>query len=191
MATVVDQYFRKSKSWREEGEALREILRDCPLDEQLKWGKPCYSAEGGNIAIIQKMKSFIALMFFKGALLSDSKGLLREQGKNTRSARRLEFTSVADVEKKRAAIKRFVRDAIKVEKAGLKVEKPTKIDWAPEFKARLKKDRALRKAFDALTPGRKREYNIYFSGAKQSETRERRIDRYAKKILDGKGFRDR
>lgn len=191
MSTGVDAYLRKNKLWKAETEALREVLCECELDEQIKWGKPCYSADESNIAIIQNMKGFVSLMFFKGALLEDKKGLLKEQGRNTRSAKRMEFTSVEEVVKQRTYIKRLVREAVKVDKAGLKVDKPAKLELVAELEKRLKKDRALGKAFSALTPGRQREYNIFVSGAKLSETRERRIDKFVEKILAGKGMRDR
>jgi len=186
----VDAYFAKAKRWQAESEALRAILLDCGLEEALKWGKPCYAFEGNNIAIIQKFEDFVALLFFKGALLEDPKGLLEQQGANTRSAKRLCFTDAKQVGKRKAAIKRFVRQAIDVEKAGKTVPKP-KLVLAKELKARLAQDPKLRKAFEALTPGRQREYNLYVSGAKQSKTREARVEKHVKAILAGRGLRDR
>ncbi|MCA9580900.1 MAG: YdeI/OmpD-associated family protein [Myxococcales bacterium] len=191
MASDVDRYFRTSKGWQEESKELRSILNKCDLTEELKWGKPCYGADGNNIAIVQKMKGFLALMFFKGALLQDPKALLKEQGPNSRSAKRLEFTSVSEIKRNEANIKHLVREALRVEKAGLKVTKPEKLELIPELRSLLKKDRALNEAFYALTPGRQREYNLHFGGAKQTETRQRRIDACTAKILAGKGFRDR
>ena len=182
--------FNGAKRWRDEGLKLREVLLDCGLCEEFKWGKPCYTDEGANIVIIQRMREFLALMFFKGALLKDPKGVLKQQGPNTHGALRMQFQSVAEVEKLKATIKRYVREAIKAERAGLSVPKSPPKPNVDELAARLAKDKALKTAFEALTPGRQREYNIYFSGAKQAKTRAARVERYAPKILDGKGFRD-
>ena len=185
----VDAYFANATRWVEESEALREILLGCDVQEALKWGKPCYAHAGKNIAVIQKMKNFLALLFFKGALLEDEHGLLEAQGENTRSARRLCFTDVKEVRKKKAAVRKFVRRAIEVEKAGLQVPKK-KVVLAEELQARLKDDPGLKAAFEALTPGRQREYNLYFSGAKQSKTRAARVEKWVPSIRAGKGMRD-
>ncbi|MCA9618828.1 MAG: YdeI/OmpD-associated family protein [Myxococcales bacterium] len=191
MDRQLDRQFDEAKLWQAEGAELRKILADCGLDEERKWGKPCYSHEGKNIAIIQRMKDHLALMFFKGALLDDPKGLLVEQGPNSRSAKRLELTSVSAVTKARPAIKRFVKAAIEVEKSGQQVEKPAKLELVEELAQRLKREPKLKKAFEALTPGRRREYNLFVSSAKQAATREKRIDKCAPQILSGKGLRDR
>lgn len=184
-----DAFFEKGKLWHREAVHVRKILLDCALDEELKWGKPCYTHGGDNIVILQRMRDFLALMFFKGALLSDPKGLLKAQGKNTRSAKRMCFTSVAEVKKSDKAIRSFVRKAIQVEKKGLKVDKP-KIVLAEELQAALDDDPKLKKAFQSLTPGRQREYNLHISGAKQSTTRTRRVEKHVAKILAGKGMRE-
>lgn len=189
MGQDVDQYFEKATRWREESEAVRAILLDCGLDEAIKWGKPTYASGGNNLCIQQKFKGFLALLFFKGALLEDPDGLLKSQGENTRSALRLEFTDVGQVTAAEAAIRDFVAQAIEVEAKGLKVEKP-ELELVPELLERFERDPALKEAFEGLTPGRQRAYNLYFGGAKQSETRARRIEKYAEKILEGKGFRD-
>ena len=187
----VDAYVARSQRWPEEISALRPILVGAGLDEDVKWAKPCYSHDGRNIAIVQEMKDFLALMFFKGALLRDPDGVLEEQGPNSRSARRMQFTSVDDVTRRADTITTYVREAIAVEEAGLDVGPAPEPDLAPELSERLDRDPAFRIAFEALTPGRQREYNLYFSGAKQAATRASRVEKYARKILDGKGFRDR
>lgn len=190
MDSRVDSLFSNATQWKSESVKLREVLNGCELTEELKWGKPCYSFEGKNIAIIQRMKEHLALMFFKGALLKDPDGVLEKPGENSRSGRRILFTTVQDVVKLESTLKAYVKSAIDVERAGLKVKKPTELDLAQEFAQRLKRDPKLKAAFEGLTPGRQRAYNLYFSAPKQSSTRERRIDKYVPKILIGKGFRD-
>lgn len=187
----VDAYIRRSEKWLDEMTDLRPILLSCGLTEEIKWSKPCYSHEGRNIAILQEMKEFLALMFFKGALLNDSEGVLEEQGPNSRSARRIRFTSVEDVARLTGTVKAYVDEAIDVEEAGLEVGPAPELLLVEQLQDRLDQDSALRTAFEELTPGRQREYNLYFSGAKQAKTREARVEKYAQKILDGKGFRDR
>ena len=187
----VDRYVEHSEHWPDEIAALRPILRDCGLDEDLKWRKPCYSHGGSNIVILQEMKGFLALMFFKGALLSDPDGVLESQGQNSRSARRMCFRSVDDVARLADTVAAYVSEAIAVENAGLHVGPAPDLVLVDELEVRLSDDHALRAAFDALTPGRQREYNLYFSDAKQSATRSSRVEKYAPKILAGKGFRDR
>lgn len=186
-----DAYIERSRRWPREISALRPMLLDAGLNEQIKWGKPCYSHDGRNVVIVQEMNDFLALMFFKGALLSDPDGVLRDQGPNSRSARRIEFTSVDDVERLAATVASYLREAIRVEESGLEMGPPPELVPVAELQDRLDADPALRAAFEALTPGRRREYDLYFSGAKQASTREGRIDRYVHKILDGKGLRDR
>ena len=187
----VDRYVEHSEHWPDEIAVLRPILRDCGLDEDLKWRKPCYSHGGSNIVILQEMKGFLALMFFKGALLSDPDGVLESQGQNSRSARRMCFRSVDDVARLADTVAAYVSEAIAVENAGLHVGPAPDLVLVDELEVRLSDDHALRAAFDALTPGRQREYNLYFSDAKQSATRSSRVEKYAPKILAGKGFRDR
>ncbi|MEZ5383853.1 MAG: YdeI/OmpD-associated family protein [Microthrixaceae bacterium] len=187
----VDAYIDRSDAWPEEMAALRPILLRCGLSEAIKWGKPCFSHDGDNIVIMQEMKAFLALMFFKGALLDDPDGVLVDQGPNSRSARRIEFTSVDDVTRLADTVAAYVAEAIDVEEAGLEVGPAPEPDLVDELRSRLDADPDLRAAFEGLTPGRRREYNLYFSDAKQSSTRERRVDKYVPKILAGKGFRDR
>jgi len=169
---------------------LRAILLDCGLHEALKWGKPCYTHGGVNIAILQKMNAFLALMFFKGALLDDPKGLLEEQGENSRSARRLCFTDVRQVARMDASVRSFVGKAIAVEEAGLELPKRPDLVLVDELRARLDRDPALKAAFEKLTPGRQREYNLQVSSAKQSKTRVQRVEQQVPRILAGKGLRD-
>lgn len=182
---------KRSTAWRNESDALREILLDCGLNEEIKWRTHCYSFEGKNIAIIQRMKAFLSLMFFKGALLEDAKGVLHRPGDHSNAARRFEFESLEDITRSTDTLRRYVREAIEIEKAGLKVAKPDKPVFAEELVAKLERDPSFKAAFEALTPGRQRGYNIYFSAPKGTEARQRRIDKYAQKILDGKGFHDR
>lgn len=190
MNPKVDDYVSRSVKWSDEIAALRPILLDCGLTEEIKWGKPCYTHQGKNIVIVQEMKDFLALMFFKGALLDDPAGVLEEQGQNSRSARRIRFTSVDDVERLAETVKAYVDEAVAVEEAGLRVGPPPEPVFVEELQERLDRDPAFRTAFESLTPGRRREYNLYFSSAKRPETRRARIEKYAQKILEGKGLRD-
>jgi uncharacterized protein YdeI (YjbR/CyaY-like superfamily) len=187
----VDAFVNRAKTWRGEIQKLRSILLDCGLDEALKWGKPCFLFEGKNVAIIQPFKQHCSLMFFKGALLEDSHGLLRSQGENTQSAMRLEFTSEAQITK--AVLKSYVKQAVAAEKEGLTVDFKAKreLELPEELTQILKKDRKLAKAFGALTPGRQRAYVLHFTGAKQSQTRTARIEKCIPKILAGMGMNDR
>ena len=190
-ASEVDKSFRSAKLWRAEADALRAALLDCGLAEELKWGKPCYSYDGKNIAIIQRMKDFLALMFFKGALLTDPDGVLERQGPNSRSGFRARFTSVKDVSRMKKSLKALVREAIDVEKKGLKVEKSNDLDMPAELVDAFDQDPDFKAAFDALTPGRRRGYVLHFSEAKQAKTRAARIEKYRDKIFEGRGFHDR
>jgi uncharacterized protein YdeI (YjbR/CyaY-like superfamily) len=187
----VDAYIDRSTKWPEVMTRLRPILAGCGLTEEIKWGKPCFSQDGHNIVIFQEMKEFLALMFFKGALLSDPDGILEEQGPNSRSALRICFRSIDDANRLADTVKAYVEEAIDVEEAGLQVAPAPVLPPPEELQNRLETDPAFKAAFEALTPGRQREYNLYFSDAKQSKTRTARVDKYAPKILAGKGFRDR
>ena len=191
MNPEVDACIRRSDKWPEEMAGLRPILLGCGLTEEIKWRKPCYSHEGRNIVILQEMKEFLALMFFKGALLKDPEGVLEKQGPNSRSARRIRFTSVEEVTRLAETVEAYVEEAIAVEEAGQKVGPAPEPVLVLELQSRLDRDPALRAAFEALTPGRRREYNLYFSGARQAKTRAARVGKYVPKILAGKGFRDR
>lgn len=190
-SSEVEAYVRQAKNWQGEIEKLRSLLLDCGLDEELKWGKPCFLFEGSNVAIIQPFKAHCSLMFFKGALIRDTYGLLRSQGQNTQSAMRLEFTGRGQI--KKAVVRAYVKQAIEVEKAGLKVDFRAKreLELPDELTEVLNRDRKLAEAFHALTPGRRRGYVLHFAGAKQSKTRTRRIERCIPRILAGKGMHDR
>lgn len=187
----VDAFVRRAKAWQAEMAKVRSILLESGLEEDLKWGKPCFAFEGKNVAILQPFKAHLSLMFFKGALLEDTRGLLRSQGENTQSALRLEFRSVADV--KKAVLKSYVKQAIAIEKAGLKVEFKAKqqLELPEELTQVLRKDRKLAKAFQALTPGRQRSYVLHLTAAKQSRTRTARIEKCAPRILAGLGMNER
>jgi len=187
----VDAFVNRAKNWQGEIQTLRSILLDCGLDEELKWGKPCFMFDGKNVAIIQPFKEHCSLMFFKGALITDTHSLLRSQGENTQFAMRLEFTSKDQI--KKAVVKTYVKEAIAVEKAGLKVDFKARreLELPEELTRILNKDSKLAKAFHALTPGRRRAYVLYFTGAKQSKTRTARIEKCISKILAGKGINDR
>ena len=187
----VDAFVSRARKWQGEIQKLRSILLGCGLAEDLKWGKPCFSFEGSNVAIIQPFKEHCSLMFFKGALIKDAHGLLRSQGTNTQSALRLEFTSEAQI--KKGVLQSYVKQAIAVEKAGLKVDFKAKreLELPEELAQILNKNRRLAKAFNALTPGRQRGYVLHFTGAKQSKTRTARIEKCIPQILAGKGFNDR
>lgn len=190
-SSKVDAFVSRAKRWQGEIRKLRSTLLDCGLDEDLKWGKPCFMFEGRNVAIIQPFREHCSLMFFKGALLRDTYGLLHSQGKNTQSALRLEFTSAAHI--KKTVVKSYVKQAIAVEKAGLKVDFKAKreLELPEELTQALKRDRKLASAFQALTPGRQRAYVLHITGAKQSKTRAARVEKCIPKILAGKGMNDR
>lgn len=187
----VDAYIERSTQWPDVMAALRPILLESGLTEEIKWGKPCYSHAGSNIVIMQEMKAFLALMFFKGALLGDPGAVLQEQGPNSRSARRVEFTSVESVTGMADLLSAYIDEAIQVEAAGLEVGPAPERALVPELQDRLDAEPDLRHAFESLTPGRQREYNLYFSGAKQAKTRVARIEKHAPQILKGHGLRDR
>lgn len=191
MNSKVDNFINKAKNWQEVMEQLRMVMLDCGLTETLKWGKPCYSFQESNIAIIQPFKESCALMFFKGTLLEDPEGILEKPGENSRVARRILFTSVEEVAEMESVLKAYVHEAKEVERAGLEVElEEKKVPIPEEFQEKLDENPALKTAFEKLTPGRQRGYLLYFSGAKQSKTRLRRVEKYIPKILDGKGLRE-
>lgn len=187
----VDAFVGRAKTWQGVIQKLRSTLLECGLHEDIKWGKPCFAFEASNVAIIQPFKEHCSLLFFKGALLEDTHGLLRSQGENTQSALRLEFTSEAQI--KKTVLKSYVKQAIAVEKAGLKVDFKARreLELPEELTEVLGKDRKLAKAFHALTPGRQRAYVLHFAGAKQSQTRTARIEKCIPKILAGIGMNDR
>jgi len=188
----VDAYISEATQWREETRKLRAILLDCGLTEELKWGKPCYAFEGSNVVVIQGFKAYCALLFFKGVLLKDPKGILVKTGENTRVGRQIRFTDAREIVKMESTLKAYIQQAIEVEKAGLKVdpEEEPKLNIPNELRKKMAAMPAFKKAFYALTPGRQRAYGFYFSGAKQSQTREARIEKCLPQILKGKGLYD-
>jgi len=191
MNPKVDAFLEKAAAWREEMTELRKLCLASGMEEEMKWGKPCYTHEGGNVAIIQGFKESCALLFPKGALLSDPDGLLEKPGENTQSARRMVFTSLKELMKLKPVVKARLQEAIEVEKSGLEVEFKKEPEPIPaELEAKFKAQPALKKAFHALTPGRQRAYILHFSSAKQSVTRSSRIEKCVEKILAGKGMMD-
>jgi uncharacterized protein YdeI (YjbR/CyaY-like superfamily) len=192
MNPKVDFYFNKAKKWQEEIERLRIIALDCNLTEELKWGCPCYTYQNNNIVLIHVFNDYCAFLFFKGALLNDSDGILIQQTENVQAARQTRFTSLTEITELAPTLKAYIYEAIEVEKAGLKVElkKTTEFKMAEEFQIKLGAMPLLKTAFEALTPGRQRGYLLYFSAAKQSKTREQRVEKYIPQILDGKGLDD-
>ena len=192
MNPKVDQYLRRAKKWQKEMEKLRRISLGCGLTEELKWGKPCYTFQNSNIVLIHGFKEYCALLFFKGALLKDAKGILVQQTENVQAARQIRFTNVREIDKIEPILKAYIKEAIEVEKAGLKVDYKKTADFAipEEFQNKLDEIPALKTAFDALTPGRQRGYILYFSAPKQSKTRESRIEKCMQQILNGKGLND-
>ena len=188
----VNFFFDKAKQWQQEFEQLRLVCLDCGLTEELKWGVPCYTLEKKNIVLIHVFKEYCALLFFKGALLKDPKGILIQQTENVQAARQIRFTSLREIVKMEKTLKAYIHEAIEVEKAGLKVPLKKTKDFAipEEFQKKLNKVPVLKTAFKALTPGRQRAYIFYFSAAKQSKTREERVEKYIPKILAGKGLDD-
>ncbi len=192
MNPKVDWFFAKDTQWQKEYEKLRKIILDCGLIEELKWGCPCYTFENTNIVLIHGFKEYCALLLFKGALLNDPDGILIQQTKNVQSARQIRFTNAKEIVKLEKNLKAYVYEAIEVERAGLKVKlkKTSEFKIPEEFQKKLDKSAALKKAFEGLTPGRQRAYIFYFSQAKQSKTREARVEKYIKQILNGKGLDD-
>jgi len=191
MNPTVDFYFDKEK-WHKELKQLRTIVLDCGLNEELKWGCPCYTFEKNNIVLIHVFKEYCAFLFFKGALLNDVNGILIQQTENVQGPRQVRFTDVQEIVEMAAILKAYIFEAIEVEKAGLKVNLKKTEDFAvpAEFQYKLDHIPALKTAFDALTPGRQRGYLFYFSQPKQSKTRETRVEKYIPQILSGKGLDD-
>ena len=192
MNPKVDWFFTKAKEWQEEFEKLRNVILDCGLTEELKWGVPCYTFEKRNIVLIHGFKEYCALLFFKGALLKDARGILIQQTENVQAARQIRFTNVREIVKMKPILKAYINEAIEVEKAGLKVnlKKTTDFKIPEEFQNKLVEIPALKTAFDALTPGRQRAYIFYFSQPKQSKTRESRVEKCMQQIFNGKGLND-
>ena len=187
----VDFYFNKADKWQEEFKKLRMIILDCQLTEELKWGCPCYTFEKNNIVLIHGFKEYCALLFIKGALLNDAKRILFRQTTNVQAGRQIRFTNVREIVEMETLLKEYIHEAIEVA-SGLKMEvkKNTELIFPEEFQNKLDEIAALQTAFNALTPGRQRAYNLYFSAPKQSKTRLSRIEKCIQQILDGKGLHD-
>jgi uncharacterized protein YdeI (YjbR/CyaY-like superfamily) len=192
MPSKVDAFLGNAKKWQAEFTQLRAIVLDCGLEEDFKWGKPCYALEGQNVVLIHGFKEYCALLFFKGALLKDPKNILIQQTENVQAARQVRFSSADQIAKLEKVLKTYIRDAIALEQSGAKIafKKTTEFSWPEEFERRVDGMPALRSAFEALTPGRQRAYLLYFSSAKQAKTRESRIEKCVPQILGGKGLDD-
>jgi uncharacterized protein YdeI (YjbR/CyaY-like superfamily) len=192
MNPKIDVFLSKAKKWQKEFTKLRMIVLSCGLTEELKWGVPCYTLENRNVVLIHGFKEYCALLFFKGALLKDEKDILIRQTENVQASRQIRFTDIREIVKLKSILKSYISEAVEVEKAGLEVKfkKPTAFKIPLEFQNRLDKNSALKTAFKALTPGRQRAYKLYFSAAKQSQTREARVLKCMPRILSGKGLAD-
>ena len=191
MNPKVDAYISKTERWQDEIVLLRDILLDCGLSEELKWSLPCYTYNGSNVVIINPLKSYCALGFFKGALLQDPEDILSEISENVQGVRLIRFTEPRQIVRLSSTLRSYIYEAIEVERAGLKiVVKKKPVPVPEEFQRKLSRNRELKKAFDALTPGRQRGYLLYFSAPKQSKTRESRIEKCLRQILEGRGLND-
>lgn len=192
MIKDISFFFDKPSQWQAAYKKLRSIILDCGLTEELKWGKPCYTHNGNNVVLIHGFKEYVAVLFHKGALLKDEDGLLTQQTENVQAARQMRFSGLEEIEEFETDLKAYIFEAIEAEKAGLEVKMKKTKDFvmANEFKDKLEAMPELKKAFKALTPGRQRGYLLYFSGAKQSKTREARVEKYIPQIMAGKGLND-
>ncbi|MGG1244110.1 YdeI family protein [Bacillus cabrialesii] len=190
MNPKVDDFLSKATKWKDEYEKLRAIVLDCELAEEFKWMHPCYTFNNKNIVLIHGFKEYCALLFHKGALLQDSHGILIQQTENVQAARQIRFANVQEIVEMEAILKAYIQEAIEVERAGLQVKKNTEFTIPEELQNKFDEIPALKTAFEALTPGRQRAYIFYFSQAKQSKTRESRVEKCVQKILDGKGLKD-
>jgi uncharacterized protein YdeI (YjbR/CyaY-like superfamily) len=190
MNPKVDAYLNKAKNWQDEMRKLRTIVLDCGLTEELKWYQPCYTFEDGIVLLIGAFKEYCTLAFFKGALLKDVTAILVSPGKNSQAVRQIRFTSVQEIVELEPALKAYINEAIEMEKAGLKVKKNPNVAVPEEFQSKLNENPALKAAFAALTPGRRRAYLMHFSQPKQSKTRAARVEKCTTQILDGKGLDD-
>jgi uncharacterized protein YdeI (YjbR/CyaY-like superfamily) len=192
MNPKVDAFISNANNWKLELEMLRKIILDCNLIEDIKWRVLCYTFQNSNIVMIQGFKAYCGLLFFKGALLNDANQLLVKPGENTQTGRLIRFTNTKEIVELETVLKAYIFEAIELEKKGLKVdfEKDNTHIITEEFQIKLNDDPDLKIAFESLTPGRQRAYNLFFSAAKQSKTREVRIERYTQQILNGKGIND-
>ena len=192
MNPKVDDFISNAKNWQSEMKVLRQLLLECGLTEEFKWRAPCYSFQGNNVVLIGSFKTFCTLSFFKGVLLQDTANLLVKPGENSQSVRFFKFTSLHEITDQKSIIKNYIFEAIEIEKAGLKVnlKSNSELELVPELLNTLATNPSLKKAFEALTPGRQRGYNLYISSSKNPKTRQTRIEKYIPRILDGKGIND-
>lgn len=192
MDSKVAQFLSKATKWQDEMTLLREIVMECHLEEDFKWKHPCYTLNNANIVLIHGFKDYCALLFFKGVLMKDKKGILIQQTENVQDRRQLRFKNTTEIQNLESTIKEYIQEAIAIEKAGLKVVLKTTAEYnmPEEFQMVLEEMPELKMAFYSLTPGRQKAYLLYFSAAKQAKTRESRIEKYLEKILDGKGLDD-
>ncbi|MDR3371222.1 DUF1801 domain-containing protein [Rhodoferax sp.] len=192
MNPLVTEVLGNEKRWAAELAALRQLCLASGLNEELKWGKACYDLGGNNVVLIHGFKDYCALLFMKGALLQDTRGILIQQTKNVQAARQIRFKSLADINRQKAVLKAYINEAIAVESSGAKVEMKSiaQFDVPDEFQTRLEEDPKLAEAFHALTPGRQKGYLLHFSGAKQSVTRAARVSQHVPRILKGLGLDD-
>jgi uncharacterized protein YdeI (YjbR/CyaY-like superfamily) len=192
MNPLVSKVHAKEKRWGAEYAALRQLCLASGLNEELKWGQACYDLNGSNLVLIHGFKNYCALLFMKGALLKDPKGILIQQTRNVQAARQIRFASLADIDKQKAPVKAYIKEAIAIERSGAKVKMRSlaQFDVPEEFQKRLDDDSKLTKAFQALTPGRQKGYLLHFAGAKQSATRTARVEKHAPRILKGLGLDD-
>ncbi len=181
-----------AKKWEKETDRLRKIALDCDLTEELKWGKSCFTFLKKNVAIIIPLKESCALSFFKGALLKDPKHMLQKVGEHTQAGRWIKFTSVKEITAVKSTLTDYLYEAIELEESGKKVElkKPSEYVVPEELQSKLNEDAALKAAFEALTPGRRKSYIFYVSSAKQAKTRATRVEKSAPMILSGRGFNE-
>ena len=192
MNSKVDSYFDKAGQWQAEYKKLRQIILDCGLTEEYKWMHPCYTFQGNNVVLIHGFKEYCAILFIKGALLKDPDGILIQQTENVQAGRQVRFTNLKEIVKLEPVLKAYVRAAVEVEKAGLKVnfKKPSEYTIPKELQNEMDGMPALKEAFYALTPGRQRAYIYYFSQPKLSKTRQARVEKCIDQILDGMGLND-
>ena len=192
MNPKVDEFISSATKWQPEIKQLRLLLLDCGLTEEFKWRMPCYCFKGNNIVLIGSFKEFCTLSIFKGILLQDSNGILSKPGENSQSMRFFKFTNLEEITDNQSIINAYIYEAIEIEKAGLKVifKSNTELELVEELQIAFDKNPDLKTAFNALTPGRQRAYNLHFSEAKQSKTRETRIEKYTQRIMNGKGIND-
>lgn len=188
----VDAFISRANKWQQQFEHLRMLLLDTELTEDLKWGVPCYTLQNSNVVLMHGFKEYCALLFVKGALLKDARGMLIAQTENTQAARQLRFTSVQEITQQAPVVKAYIGQAIEVEKAGLRVESKPTVEYSipEEFQDKLAECPALKRAFNSLTPGRQRAYLLHFAAPKQVKTREARIEKCTSQILNGKGLNE-